>query len=49
MTARDAATGVPIAKYPLGAASWGGVSIAGSSVFTVTGTQGDSGFVEAFR
>src|SRR5204863_2677440 len=34
MTARDAATGVPIAKYPLGAASWGGVSIASGTVFT---------------
>jgi polyvinyl alcohol dehydrogenase (cytochrome) len=49
MTARDAATGVPIAKYPLGSPSWGGVSIAEGSVFTVTGTQGDSGFIEAFR
>jgi polyvinyl alcohol dehydrogenase (cytochrome) len=49
LNARDAATGVVLAKYPLGAPSWGGVSIAGGSVFTVTGTQGDSGFVEAFR
>jgi polyvinyl alcohol dehydrogenase (cytochrome) len=49
LDARDAATGVLLAKYPLGAPSWGGVSIAGGSVFTVTGTQGDSGFIEAFR
>lgn len=49
LNARDATTGLPLAKYALGAPSWGGVSIAGGTVFTVTGIQGDSGFVEAFR
>jgi polyvinyl alcohol dehydrogenase (cytochrome) len=49
LTARDSATGLVLAKRPLGAPSWGGVAIDGSSVFAVTGTQGDSGFVVAYR
>jgi polyvinyl alcohol dehydrogenase (cytochrome) len=49
LTARDATTGVVLAKLPLGAPSWGGVSIAGGSVFAVTGTQGASGYVVAYR
>jgi polyvinyl alcohol dehydrogenase (cytochrome) len=49
LTARDAGTGVVLAKLPLGAPSWGGVAIAGGSVFAVTGTQGSGGYVVAYR
>jgi polyvinyl alcohol dehydrogenase (cytochrome) len=49
LTAREAATGMVLAKRPLGAPSWGGVSIDGGTVFAVTGTQGDSGSVVAYR
>jgi outer membrane protein assembly factor BamB len=49
ITAREAATGAVLAQLPLGAPSWGGVSVAGGSVFAVTGTQGASGYVVAYR
>jgi polyvinyl alcohol dehydrogenase (cytochrome) len=49
LTARDVTTGAVLAKLPLGAPSWGGVSIAGGYVFAVTGTQGTSGYVVAYR
>jgi hypothetical protein len=49
LTARDVTTGVVLAKLPLGAPSWGGVSIAGGYVFAVTGTQGTSGYVVGYR
>lgn len=49
MTAREAATGIVLAKIPLGAPSWGGISIAGGSVFVSVGTQSDSGYVVAYR
>jgi polyvinyl alcohol dehydrogenase (cytochrome) len=49
LNAREASTGLVVAKRPLGAPSWGGVSIDGGTVFAVTGTQGDSGFVVAYR
>jgi hypothetical protein len=49
LNARDANTGVVLAKLPLGAPSWGGVALAGGSVFAVTGTQGTSGYVVAYR
>ena len=49
LTARDAATGVTIAKLPLGGPSWGGVAIAGGYVFAVTGIEGSSGWVVAYR
>ena len=49
LTARDSTTGVVLAKLPLGAPSWGGVAIAGGSVFAVTGTQGSGGYVVAYR
>jgi polyvinyl alcohol dehydrogenase (cytochrome) len=49
LTARDATTGVVLAKLPLGAPSWGGAAIAGGSVFAVTGTQGSGGYVVAYR
>jgi polyvinyl alcohol dehydrogenase (cytochrome) len=49
LTARDASTGLVLAKLPLGAPSWGGVAIDRGTVFSVTGTQGDSGDVIAYR
>jgi polyvinyl alcohol dehydrogenase (cytochrome) len=49
LTGRDAATGAIVAKLPLGAPSWGGVALAGGSVFAVTGSQGSSGWVVAYR
>jgi polyvinyl alcohol dehydrogenase (cytochrome) len=49
ITARDSSTGVVLAKLPLGAPTWGGVSIAGGYVFAVTGTQNASGYVVAYR
>jgi hypothetical protein len=49
LNARDVTTGAVLAKLPLGAPSWGGVSIAGGSVFAVTGTQGTSGWIVAYR
>lgn len=49
LTAREAKTGAILAKLPLGAPSWGGVSIAGGYVFAVTGTQNTSGYVVAYR
>src|SRR4051794_23023563 len=49
LTAREASTGAVLLKLPLGAPSWGGVSIAGGYVFAVTGTQGGSGYVVGYR
>jgi polyvinyl alcohol dehydrogenase (cytochrome) len=49
LTAREAATGAILLKLPLGAPSYGGVSVAGGYVFAVTGTQGDSGYVVGYR
>ena len=49
LNARDAATGLLLAKIPLGSPSWAGVAIAGGSVFTATGTQGGSGYLVAYR
>jgi hypothetical protein len=49
LTAREAATGLVLAKRPLGAPSWGGISVDRGTVFAATGTQTDSGFVVAFR
>jgi polyvinyl alcohol dehydrogenase (cytochrome) len=49
LTGRDATTGAIVAKLPLGAPSWGGVALAGGSVFAVTGSQGSSGWVVAYR
>jgi polyvinyl alcohol dehydrogenase (cytochrome) len=49
LTARESATGAVLAKLPLGAPSWGGVAIAGGSVFAVTGTSGTTGYVVAYR
>jgi hypothetical protein len=49
LTARSTVDGSVLVRLPLGAASWGGVAIAGGSVFAVTGSQGAAGSVEAFR
>ena len=49
LTARDAGTGVALAHLPLGGPSWGGVAIAGGYVFAVTGIEGSSGWVVAYR
>ena len=49
LTARDATTGLVLAKLPIGAPSWGGVALAGGSVFAVTGTGSTSGWVVAYR
>jgi polyvinyl alcohol dehydrogenase (cytochrome) len=49
LTARDAATGAVIARLPLGSPSWGGISIVGSYVFAVTGIEGSSGWIVAYR
>ena len=49
LTARDAATGVVLTKIPLGAPSWGGVSVAGGTIFAAVGTQGSAGYIAAYR
>jgi polyvinyl alcohol dehydrogenase (cytochrome) len=49
LMAREASTGVLLAKIPLGSPSWAGVSIAGGSVFTATGLQSGSGYLVAYR
>jgi polyvinyl alcohol dehydrogenase (cytochrome) len=49
LTARDAATGAPLIKIPLGSPTWGGVAIAGGSVFAAIGTQGDAGYIVSYR
>src|SRR3954452_20223176 len=49
LTAREATTGAVLAKLPLGSPSWAGVSVAGGSVFTATGSQGGSGYLVAYR
>jgi polyvinyl alcohol dehydrogenase (cytochrome) len=55
LTARHAATGLVLAKRPLGGPSWGGIAVDNGTVFAVTGNQAvtgiqaDLGFVVAFR
>lgn len=49
LTAREANTGLIIARLPLGAPSWAGVAVAGGYVFTATGTSTDAGYVVAYR
>lgn len=49
LTAREATTGLIVGRLPLGAPSWAGIAIAGGSVFTATGTSGESGYVVSFR
>ena len=49
LSAREASTGVVIARLPIGGPSWGGVAIAGGYVFAVTGIEGSSGWIVAYR
>jgi polyvinyl alcohol dehydrogenase (cytochrome) len=49
LTAREASTGVGIARVPIGGPSWGGVAVAGGYVFADTGIEGSSGWVVAYR
>lgn len=49
LVAREVKTGLMLARLPLGAPAWGGVSVAGGTVFTATGTGGTAGYVFAFR
>lgn len=49
LTARSTSDGALLAQLPLGAPSWGGVSISGGTVFADTGQEGPQGYVEAFR
>ena len=49
LNVRESTTGLLLARLPIGAPAWGGVAIAGGSVFAVTGTQGASGYVVAYR
>jgi hypothetical protein len=42
-------TGAVLVKLPLGAPSYGGVSVAGGYVFAAVGTQGESGYVVGYR
>ena len=49
VTARDAGTGELLAKLPLGAPSWAGVSVVGEAVYAAVGTsRSPSGAVVAF-
>ncbi len=49
LNARDAATGLPVAKLSLGAPSWAGIAIAGGYVYTATGLASASGWIAAYR
>ena len=49
LVARDAKTGLIAAKLPLGSPTWGGVSVAGGSVFASIGLEGASGYIVSYR
>lgn len=49
LTVREATTGSVLNKLPLGAGSWGGVAIAGRSIFVAQGMQGASGYIVSYR
>ncbi len=49
LTARDANSGIPLLKIPLGAPAWGGVSVAGGAIFADTGSQGSAGYIVSYR
>ena len=49
LVAREAASGAVLSRIPLGSPSWGGVSVAGKTVFTAVGLQGASGYIAAYR
>ena len=49
LVAREASTGLVLTRIPLGAPSWGGVSVAGGTVFAAVGTQSNAGYIAAYR
>jgi polyvinyl alcohol dehydrogenase (cytochrome) len=49
LVARDANSGIVLSRIPLGSPSWGGVSVAGGTVFSAIGLQGASGYIAAYR
>lgn len=49
LTARSTADGSLLARVPLGAPSWGGVSVSAGTVFAAVGTGGPDGSVQALR
>jgi polyvinyl alcohol dehydrogenase (cytochrome) len=50
LIARRAGTGAILRRIPLGSPSWGGVAVAGGSVFVATGTDSTvNGYVVAYR
>jgi polyvinyl alcohol dehydrogenase (cytochrome) len=49
LVAREAATGLVLNRIPLGGPSWGGVSVAGKTVFAAVGTQSSEGYIAAYR
>ena len=49
LTARDANSGLVLAKIPLGSPTFGGVSVAGGTVFAAVGTQSNAGYIAAYR
>jgi polyvinyl alcohol dehydrogenase (cytochrome) len=49
LVGRDAASGVVLGRFPLGAPSWGGVAIGGGSVLSAVGMGGGSGYIVSFR
>jgi polyvinyl alcohol dehydrogenase (cytochrome) len=49
LVAREASTGIVLARIPLGGPSWGGVAVAGGTVFAAVGSQSNSGYIAAYR
>ncbi|HEX8054133.1 MAG TPA: PQQ-binding-like beta-propeller repeat protein [Thermoleophilaceae bacterium] len=49
LVAREASTGIVLNRIPLGGPSWGGVSVAGGTVFAAVGTQSSAGYIAAYR
>ena len=49
LVAREAGSGAVLNRIPLGSPSWGGVSVAGGTVFAAIGTQGSTGYLAAYR
>src|SRR5688572_7114767 len=43
LVAREAGTGLVLNRIPLGGPSWGGVAVAGGTVFAAVGTQSNAG------
>ena len=49
LNAHEAGSGLLLAHIPLGAPSWGGVAVAGGTVFAAIGSETDSGYIAAYR